>query len=126
MLTADYLYRYNNGTLPKDLTDKETVLLDKIETSPYRNEVKKYISGVQDKVSETQRQIYADKNRKYVEERRLIDEYRNDPTIYRNSQQFKAQFQMELSTIHKEIFVMDDCTSKTGELSPPRRDTNDP
>ena len=70
-----------------------------------KNVVKKYISGVQDKVSETQRQIYADKNRKYVEERRLIDEYRNDPTIYRNSQQFKAQFQMQLSSIHNEIFA---------------------
>ena len=96
---------FRTGTLPKDLTDKEKVLLDKIESSPFRNEVKKYVSGVQDKVSETQRQIYADSNRAYVERQRLINEYRNDPTIYRSSQQYKAQFQMQLSTIHNEIFA---------------------
>ena len=96
---------FRTGTLPKDLSNKEIVLLDKIESSPYRNEVKKYVSGVQDKVSEIARQLRADKNQKYVDEQRLISEYRNDHTIYRNSQQFKAQFQMQLSSIHNEIFA---------------------
>tara|TARA_B100000424_G_scaffold266976_1_gene258970 strand:+ start:130 stop:2808 length:2679 start_codon:yes stop_codon:yes gene_type:complete len=96
---------FRTGTLPKDLSDKEKVLLNKIESSPYRNEVKKYVSSVQDKVSETARQLRADQNQKYVDQQRLISQYRNDPTIYRNSQQFKARFQMELSSIHNEIFT---------------------
>ena len=95
---------FRTGTLPKDLSDKEKVLLDKIESSPYRNEVKKYLSSVQDKVSETQRQIYADKNRKYLELQRDIAKYRNDSTIYQQSQQYKTQFQMELQSIHNEVF----------------------
>ena len=95
---------FRTGTLPKDLSDKEKVLLDKIESSPYRNEVKKYLSGVQDKVSETQRQIYADANRKYLEQQREITKYRNDSTIYQQSQQYKTQFQMELQSIHNEVF----------------------
>tara|TARA_R100001594_G_scaffold38402_4_gene69562 strand:+ start:7550 stop:10243 length:2694 start_codon:yes stop_codon:yes gene_type:complete len=96
---------FRTGTLPKDLTNKEIVLLNKIESSPYRNEVKKYVSGVQDKVSETQRQIYADANRKVLEDQRQITKYRNDPTIYQHSQQFKSQFQMELQSIHNEVFA---------------------
>ena len=96
---------FRTGTLPKDLSNKEIVLLNKIESSPYRNEVKKYVSNVQDKVSEITRQITADKNRAYVDKQRQINEYRNNPTIYRNSQQFKAQFQMQLSSIHNEIFA---------------------
>ena len=96
---------FRTGTLPKDLSDKEKVLLDKIESSPYRNEVKKYLSGVQDKVSETQRQIYADANRKYLEQQREITKYRNDSTIYQQSQQYKTQFQMELQSIHNEVFT---------------------
>ena len=96
---------FRTGTLPKDLSDKEKELLNQIVTSPFRNEVKKYVSSVQDKVSETSRQITADKNRAYVDKQRQINEYRNNPTIYRNSQQFKAQFQMQLSTIHNEIFA---------------------
>jgi len=96
---------FRTGTLPKDLTNKEIVLLDKIESSPYRNEVKKYVSDVQDKVSETSRQLTADKNRAYVEKQRLINEYRNDSTIYQQSQQYKTQFQMELQSIHNEVFT---------------------
>ena len=95
---------FRTGTLPKDLSDKEKVLLNKIESSPYRNEVKKYISDVQDKVSETSRQLTADKNRAYVEKQRLINEYRNNSTIYQQSQQYKTQFQMELQSIHNEVF----------------------
>ena len=95
---------FRTGTLPKDLSDKEKVLLNKIESSPFRNEVKKYVSSVQDKVSETTRQIYADQNRKYLEEQREITKYRNDSTIYQQSQQYKTQFQMELQSIHNEVF----------------------
>lgn len=96
---------FRTGERPKDLNTRDTQLLAKIENAPYRNEIKKYISSIQDKVSETARQLRADKNQKYVDQQRRISEYRNDPTIYRNSQQFKAQFQMQLSSIHNEIFV---------------------
>lgn len=95
---------FRTGTLPKDLSDKEKVLLNKIESSPFRNEVKKYVSDVQNKVSETSRQLTADKNRAYVEKQRLINEYRNNSTIYQQSQQYKTQFQMELQSIHNEVF----------------------
>ena len=95
---------FRTGVRPKNLTQKEEVILNQIENSSYRNEVKKYIGSVQDKVSETTRQLTADANRAEVLKNREINKYRNDSTIYRASQEYKAEFQMNLQTIHKEVF----------------------
>lgn len=95
---------FRTGTVPTHLNDKEKVLLEQVESSPFRSEVKKYLSSVQDKVNETQNRLTADENRQYVLKNRQIAEYRNDPKIYQDSQNFKSKTMMDLSTVYKSVF----------------------
>jgi hypothetical protein len=100
---------FRTGVVPEHLNEKEKIILTKLTDGPtvdgsFREEVKKYLSGVQDKVNETQNRITADKNRYEVEKNREIAKYRNDSTVYRNSQDYKANFLIKLQTIHKDIF----------------------
>ena len=83
---------FRTGEVPKNLDRRDAVLLSKLESAPYRNEIKKYISSVQDKVSETARQLRADKNQKYVDQQRLISEYRNDSDSFKNMYGKDAEF----------------------------------
>ena len=103
---------FRNGVIPEHLDEKQKVLLSEIEKSPFRQEVKKYVSSVQDKVNETAVKIESDANKEYLKKQRQFQEYANDPNIKIASANYEAQFQSRAMIIYKDIIANDGVVSE--------------